>query len=73
MPLSWSCLHGVAIVETQAFTVITNSLPTKERWTVLFNVPGQPKAMEVLTMLGEDVDLKKIAVDSKQILSTWRR
>lgn len=72
MPLAWSCLHGVTTVETPAFTLITNSLPTKERWTVLFNVAGQPKAKDVLTLLGADVDLKKIADDTRQIINNRR-
>jgi len=60
MPLVWSCLHGLAIVETPIFTLITNSLPTKERWTVLYSSKGKPKARDVLTLLGDDLDLEKL-------------
>lgn len=34
LPGEWSVLHGIAVVETPPFTVITNSLPTKHKWTV---------------------------------------
>ena len=56
MPLIWSCLHGLAVVETPVFTLITNSLPTKERWSVLYNSKGKQKPKEVLTLLGEDIN-----------------
>lgn len=56
MSLVWSCLHGLAVVETPVFTLITNSLPTKERWSVLYNSKGKQKPEEVLTLLGEDIN-----------------
>ncbi len=36
LPIKWTCLHGIAQVETPHFTLLTNSMPTKERWTILF-------------------------------------
>lgn len=60
MPLIWSCLHGIATVETPAFTVITNSLPTKDRWTVMYNAPGKAKPRDVLTPLGSDIDFAEL-------------
>lgn len=72
MPIVWSCLHGVAIVETPIFTIITNSLPTKERWTVLFNVPGGDKPAEKMILLGADVDLPAIAKDTRKHLEAMR-
>lgn len=37
----WSVLHGIATVVTEPFTMITNSIPTKHRWTVIWkNVRG---------------------------------
>lgn len=55
-PLIWSCLHGIATIETPEFTGITNSLPTRERWSVLYNAPGKKKAAEVLVPLESDID-----------------
>lgn len=71
MPLIWTCLHGIAIVETPIFTIITNSMPTKERWTVMYNAPGKDKPADVLLPLGTDVDyeeLTKVMVEQLQ----WR-
>lgn len=36
LPMKWSCLHGIAQVETPYFTVLTNSMPTKEKWIIFF-------------------------------------
>jgi len=36
LDIKWTCLHGIAQIETKYFTIITNSLPTKEKWTILF-------------------------------------
>lgn len=36
LPAKWTCLHGIAQIETPHFTVVTNSMPTKEKWTILF-------------------------------------
>lgn len=37
----WSVLHGVAVIVTDPFTITTNSLPTKHRWSVYWkNVRG---------------------------------
>ena len=33
-PFTWSVLHGIATIETPYFTIITNSIPTKEKWTI---------------------------------------
>lgn len=68
MPLIWSCLHGIATVETPAFTLITNSLPTKKRWSVMYNAPGKEKPRDVLTPLGADVDFEELTeVMQKQL------
>lgn len=72
MPLVWSCLHGIAIVETPIFTIITNSLPTKESWTVMYNAPGKPKASAELIPLGSDVDYDKLTEAMVEQLQ-WRR
>lgn len=72
MPLIWSCLHGIAIVETPIFTIITNSLPTKESWTVMYNAPGKPKASAELIPLGSDVDYDKLTEAMVEQLQ-WRR
>lgn len=34
LPGEWSCLHGIAQVETPHFTIVTNSMPTKGKWVV---------------------------------------
>ena len=34
LPGEWSVLHGIAVVETPHFTILTNSLPTKRKWVV---------------------------------------
>lgn len=34
LPGKWSCKYGVAVVETEPFTIVTNSLPTRERWEI---------------------------------------
>lgn len=34
LPGEWSCLHGIAQIETEPFTVTTNSMPTKEKWAI---------------------------------------
>lgn len=34
LPGEWSVCHGIAVVETPVFTIVTNSMPTKARWTV---------------------------------------
>lgn len=34
LPGEWSVLHGVAVVETPPFTVVTNSLPTRGKFVV---------------------------------------
>lgn len=34
LPGEWSVLHGIAVVETPHFTIVTNSLPTKSKWAV---------------------------------------
>lgn len=34
LPGEWSCCHGVAVVELEPFTIVTNSLPTKRKWAV---------------------------------------
>lgn len=74
MPLVWSCLYGVAVVETPIFTLITNSLPTRERWTVLANVIGGVKPRDTMIMLGADVDLEELAkITRKQIKLYTRR
>lgn len=31
---NWSVLHGVAVIETPVFTMWTNSMPTKGKWTI---------------------------------------
>ena len=33
-PFTWSVLHGIATIETPYFTIVTNSIPTKEKWTI---------------------------------------
>ena len=60
MPLVWSCLHGLATIETPVFTLITNSLPTKDKWTVLYNSKGKERARNVLTLIGDDVDFNEL-------------
>ncbi|AZR72540.1 hypothetical protein BBF96_03560 [Anoxybacter fermentans] len=34
LPGRWEVLHGVAVVVTEPFTIIANSIPTKEKWVV---------------------------------------
>lgn len=34
LPGEWTCLHGIAQVETPHFTIITNSMPTKGKWSI---------------------------------------
>lgn len=34
LPAEWSCLNGIAVVETEPFTIVTNSMSTKEKWAV---------------------------------------
>lgn len=34
LPGEWSVCHGIAVVETPYFTIVTNSLPTKGKWAV---------------------------------------
>lgn len=36
LPVNWSVLHGVAVIETPFFTTWTNSLPTKKKWEINF-------------------------------------
>lgn len=37
----WSVLHGIATVVVEPFTIVTNSMPTKHRWSVYWkNVRG---------------------------------
>ena len=36
LDMEWSCLHGVAQIQTKYFTIITNSLPTKDRWVIKY-------------------------------------
>lgn len=33
-PFTWSVLHGIAQIETDDFIAITNSMPTKEKYTI---------------------------------------
>lgn len=72
MPLVWSCLHGITTVETPIFTIVTNSLPTKERWTVLYNVPGGDKPIDTMTLLGSDINLPAIAKNTRKHLKAMR-
>lgn len=72
MPTVWTCLHGIATIETPAFTIITNSLPTKNRWTVLYSVPGGLKPTETMTLLEADVNLSAIAEDTKRRIKSLR-
>ena len=60
LPLIWSTLHGIAVVETPLFTLITNSLPAKEKWTVMHNVPGGIKPCDVLKLPTADIDYDKL-------------
>lgn len=34
LSFKWSVNHGIAVVETKPFTIVANSMPTKERWEV---------------------------------------
>jgi hypothetical protein len=34
LPGEWSVSHGIAVIETLPFTIVTNSLPTKRKWVV---------------------------------------
>lgn len=34
LPGEWSVLHGIAVVETPYFSIVTNSLPTRHKWVV---------------------------------------
>ncbi len=34
LPGKWSVLHGIATISNEFFTVLSNSLPTKEEWSV---------------------------------------
>lgn len=34
LPGEWSVCHGIAVVETPYFTVVSNSMPTKGKWAV---------------------------------------
>lgn len=43
LPGKWSVMHGVAIVETEPFTVLANSMATKERWTVSWEVADEQR------------------------------
>lgn len=40
LPGRWSVLHGVAVVTTEPFTVLSNSMPTRQRWDVVWNKVG---------------------------------
>ncbi len=39
-PITWSVLHGIAEVETEDFVGITNSMPTRERFTMRIKRTG---------------------------------
>lgn len=40
LPGKWSVLKGIALVETEHFTIMTNSMPTKGKWTVYWEGSG---------------------------------
>ncbi len=43
MPMSWDCLHGIAIIRTPIFYVIINSVPSIDRQIVKLNGKFIPK------------------------------
>ena len=36
LPGKWSCKYGIAVIETEPFTIVTNSLPTKDTWEIIW-------------------------------------
>jgi hypothetical protein len=38
LPLTWSCLHGVAVITTDVFVLSTNSMPTSKEYAIEFEV-----------------------------------
>ena len=56
------------VIETPEFTCITNSLPTKDRWSVLHNIPGKETPRNALTPLGTDIDFAELTEIMKEQL-----
>jgi len=53
MPIRWSVLHGIVQVETPIFTVVTNSMPTKQKWEILFLADESDGRHDPLIQIGD--------------------
>ena len=46
MPMTWEALHGIAVIRTPIFYVITSTVPTKEKYTVKIEGKFIPREAE---------------------------